>query len=123
LSVVLSVPQLQGALKISVHHLTNALFHYLLMSNEELAGWKGNAQHFSAQLGSLEYEAGVRGKCLSIINEMIEKFGDLSIQAILISSEKFLLNLPQSATVSTFSTILGALIDAESIPSVSGGLF
>lgn len=34
----------------------------------------------------MEYEAGVRGKCLSILNEMIEKFGDLAIQAILVAS-------------------------------------
>jgi len=71
LSVLLSVPQLQGALKVSSHHLTNALFHYLLLSNEEQAGWKVNPNHFSAQLGSLEYESGVRGRCISILNEMI----------------------------------------------------
>ena len=85
LSVLMSVSQLQGALKLSVHHLTNALFHYLLISDEEIDGWKTNAHHFSSQLGSLEYETGVRGKCLSILNEMIEKFSNLSIQAILIA--------------------------------------
>ena len=53
LSVLMSVSQLQGALKLSVHHLTNALFHYLLISDEEIDGWKNNAHHFSSQLGSL----------------------------------------------------------------------
>lgn len=71
ISVILSVPQIQGALRISTHHLTNAIFHYLLISNQELEGWKSNAHHFSSQIGSLEYEAGVRGKGLSILNEMI----------------------------------------------------
>jgi hypothetical protein len=47
------VPYLQGALRLSVHHLTNALFHYLLLSDEEAAGWKGNAQHFSSMSGAL----------------------------------------------------------------------
>ena len=70
----MSVPQLQGALKVSVHHIVNAIFHFLLLTNEEEAGWKTNPQHFNSQLGSLEYETGVRGKCLSILNEMIEKF-------------------------------------------------
>jgi hypothetical protein len=55
LSVLLSISQLQGALKLSPHHLTNALFHYLLISNQEIIGWKTNIQHFSAQIGSLEY--------------------------------------------------------------------
>ena len=68
ISVLLSIPQLQGALKVSTHHLTNALFHYLLISVEEQVGWRTNASHFSSQIGSLEYESGVRGKCLSILN-------------------------------------------------------
>ena len=37
-------------------------------------------------VSSLEYEAGVRGKSLSIINEMIEKYQDIAIQAVLIAS-------------------------------------
>lgn len=35
LSVLISIPHLQGAIRVSVHHLTNALFHYSLISNEE----------------------------------------------------------------------------------------
>lgn len=123
LSVLTSVSQLQGAIRVSVHHLTNALFHYMLVSGQELAGWKGNAQHFSGMVGNLEYESGVRGRCLGILNELIEKFGDMAIQAILVASEKFLLNLPQTSTLVTFQAILNAVIDSESLPSVSGGLF
>ena len=33
ISVLLSIPQLQGALKVSVHHIVNSIFHYLLMTN------------------------------------------------------------------------------------------
>lgn len=65
------MPQLQNGLRVSVHHLTNALFHYMLLSDEEVAGWKNNPQHFSAQSGSLEYESGVRGRALSMLNELI----------------------------------------------------
>jgi len=68
---LISNPQLQGALRVSVHHLTNALFHYALISNQECDGWKNNPHHFSALTNNMEYEAGVRGKCLSILNEMI----------------------------------------------------
>ena len=53
ISVLLSVPQLQGALKVSVHHIVNAIFHYLLLTIEEEAGWKSNPQHFNSQLGNL----------------------------------------------------------------------
>ena len=123
ISVLLSIPQLQGALKVSSHHLTNALFHYLLISVEEQVGWRTSANHFSSQIGSLEYESGVRGKCLSILNEMIEKYGNLAIQAILVASEKFLLNLPQSSTLSTFQAILNASIEVESLTIISGGLY
>jgi hypothetical protein len=31
LSVLTSIPQLQNALRLSTHHLTNALFHFMLM--------------------------------------------------------------------------------------------
>jgi hypothetical protein len=53
ISVILSVPQLSSALRISAHHLTNTIFHYLLISNEEVSGWKNNTHHFSSQIGSL----------------------------------------------------------------------
>lgn len=106
-----------------MHHLTNAIFHFLLLTNEEQAEWKTNPQHFSSQLGSLEYETGVRGRCLSILNEMIEKFESLAIQAILVASEKFLLNLPQNSTNTTLATILTAIVDIESLPAVSAGIY
>jgi len=54
---------------------------------------------------------------------MIEKYGNLAIQAILVASEKFLLNLPQSSTLSTFQAILNASIEVESLTIISGGLY
>jgi len=54
---------------------------------------------------------------------MIEKFGNLSIQAILVASEKFLLNLPQSSTLTTLTNILNASVDIESIPAISNNIF
>lgn len=116
------MPQLQGALRVSVHHLTNALFHYLLLGGEETNGWKNNAQHFSSQAGSLDYESGVRGRAVAILNELIEKFGDLAIQAILVASEKFLLNLPQAHSCATFAVVLKAIAD-EPLAQTTAGLF
>lgn len=71
LSVLTSIPQLQNALRLSTHHLTNALFHYMLMSEGELKGWKGNAHHFTGQGSSMDYELTVRSKCIGILNELI----------------------------------------------------
>ena len=47
----------------------------------------------------------------------------MAIQAILVVSEKFLLNLPQSSTNATFSTILNAVIEIDSLPMISAGLY
>jgi hypothetical protein len=58
----------------------------MLISDNELIGWKGNAQHFTGQSGSLDYELTIRNKCIGILNELIEKFGDLAIQAVLVIS-------------------------------------
>jgi hypothetical protein len=55
LSVLTSVPHLQNTLRLSVHHLTNALFHYMLLSEADLAGWKTNNQHFILQGGNMDY--------------------------------------------------------------------
>lgn len=95
LSVLTSIPQLQNAVRLSAHHLTNILFHFMMLGEEELAGWKANPQHFTTQGSSYDYELTVRSKCLGILNELIEKFGDLAIQALLVISEKFLLNLDE----------------------------
>ena len=67
----------------------------MMLGEEELAGWKGNPQHFTTQGSNYDYELTVRSKCLRILNELIEKFGDLAIQALLVISEKFLLNLDE----------------------------
>jgi hypothetical protein len=71
----------------------------------------------------MDYELTVRNKCLSILNEMIEKFGDFSIQAILVASEKFLLNLPEENTTSTLMMIAGSLADLASVSELSYGVY
>jgi hypothetical protein len=53
---------------------------------------------------------------------MIEKFGDLSIQAILVASEKFLLNLPQESSLSTFSMVLKVIAE-DSISEITSNFF
>ena len=40
---------------MGVHHLTNAVFHYLVIGQTELEGWKNNAGFFGAMISSLEY--------------------------------------------------------------------
>jgi hypothetical protein len=69
--VLTSIPQLQTTLRLSTHHLTNALFHYMLMSETDVLGWKANSQHFISQGGNMEYEPTIRNKAMSILNEMI----------------------------------------------------
>ncbi|HRC88013.1 MAG TPA: hypothetical protein PK413_20695, partial [Thermoanaerobaculia bacterium] len=123
LSVLTSVPQLHNAVRLSTHHLTNALFHFMLVGEGELAGWKANPTHFTTQGATYDYELTVRSKCLSILNELIEKFGDLAIQALLVISEKFLLNLNEEATTSTLNMIAGSLTDLAHVQAVSGGVF
>lgn len=54
---------------------------------------------------------------------MIEKFGDFSIQAILVASEKFLLNLPEENTTSTLLMIAGSLADLGSVSELSYGVY
>ena len=41
----------------------------------------------------------------------------------MVISEKFLLNIPQSSTVNTFSVILNAILDGEEVSSASGGFY
>ena len=57
------------------------------------------------------------------MNELIEKFGDLAIQAILVVSEKFLLNLDEEATSNTLSIIANSLTDLANIQGLTSGVF
>jgi hypothetical protein len=65
----------------------------------------------------------IRNKCIGILNELIEKFGDLAIQAILVTSEKFLLNLDEEATSKTLSIIANSLTDLANIQGLTSGVF
>jgi hypothetical protein len=58
----------------------------MLMSEDEVASWRSNPHHFIIQSSSMDYELTIRSKTLSIINELIEKYGDYAIQAILVVS-------------------------------------
>lgn len=97
-SVLTSIPQLNTAVKISIHHLTNFLFHCMLMPEFDLKFWKNNLQQFLSVNVINDYEVTIRNKALSILNELIEKCGDYAIQANLLISEKFLLNISESQT-------------------------
>jgi hypothetical protein len=65
----------------------------------------------------------IRNKCVGILNELIEKFGDLAIQAVLVISEKFLLNLDEEATTNTMASIANSLTDLTNIQNITGGVF
>ena len=49
LSVVISVPQLQNTVKLSCHHLTNCLFHFMLLTLQEEELWRENNGQFLGQ--------------------------------------------------------------------------
>jgi len=72
--------------KISIYHLTNVLFHYLLMTDSDYLLWKSNPHHFVQQTTNMDYELTIRNKTMAILNELIEKYGDHAIQAILVIS-------------------------------------
>ena len=49
----------------------------------------------------------LRGKVIPVINEFIEKYGDLALQAILIVCEKFLMNHEEAHTTQIINGLLG----------------
>ena len=55
LSVLTSIPQLHNAVRLSTHHLTNLLFHFMLLAEGDLAGWKNNPQQFTTQGATYDY--------------------------------------------------------------------
>jgi len=70
----------------------------MLMPEYDVIFWKNNLQQFLSANVINDYEVTIRNKALSILNELIEKCGDYAIQAILLISEKFLLNIPEQQT-------------------------
>lgn len=70
----------------------------MLMPEYDVIFWKNNLQQFLSANVINDYEVTIRNKTLSILNELIEKCGDYAIQAILLISEKFLLNIPEQQT-------------------------
>lgn len=70
----------------------------MLMPEFDVMFWKNNLQQFLSANVINDYELTIKNKALSILNELIEKCGDYAIQAILLISEKFLLNIPESQT-------------------------
>ena len=71
----------------------------------------------------MDYEMTVRNKCIGILNEMIEKFGDFAIQAILVVSEKFLLNLLEDSTTKTLTIIASSLADMNLLREITSGIY
>lgn len=70
----------------------------MLMPEYDVIFWKNNLQQFLSANVINDYEVTIRNKALSILNELIEKCGDYAIQAILLISEKFLLNISEQQT-------------------------
>lgn len=70
----------------------------MIMPEYDVIFWKNNLQQFLSVNTLNDYEVTIRNKALSILNELIEKCGDYAIQSILLISEKFLLNIPESQT-------------------------
>jgi len=78
----------------------------MLMPEYDVIFWKNNLQQFLSANVINDYEVTIRNKALSILNELIEKCGDYAIQAILLISEKFLLNIQESQTTESVKEIL-----------------
>ena len=70
----------------------------MMMPEYDALFWKNNLQQFLSANAINDYEVTIKNKALSILNELIEKCGDYAIQAILLISEKFLLNIPETQT-------------------------
>lgn len=70
LSVVIAVPQLQNTVKLSCHHLTNCLFHFMLFTSEEEELWRENNGQFLTQGYNID-ETTIRNRSLAILNELI----------------------------------------------------
>lgn len=51
----------------------------------------------------------MRGKILNALNEIIEKNGDYAIQALLVVSEKFLMNYSQAQTIENITKIMESM--------------
>ena len=95
--------------RVSMHHIVNVLFHFYMMQKSELQTWSYNSLYF---IGNPDYES-LRGKILNILNELIERNSDFAIQAILLISEKFLVNHPQSNTIDVIRKIMQSMNIAE----------
>lgn len=78
----------------------------MLMPEYDVIFYKNNLQQFLSANVINDYEVTIRNKALSILNELIEKCGDYAIQAILLISEKFLLNIPEAQTTESVKDIL-----------------
>lgn len=95
LSVLSSSNMLRVCVKLSLFHIINALFHYFILSAEEIETWHTNPLYY---VSATEHES-IRGKILSVLNDLIEKYQDYAIQGLLIIGEKFLANYSQASTL------------------------
>jgi hypothetical protein len=55
ISVLTSIPQLNTAIKVSIHHLTNVLFHFMMLPEFDTLFWKNNAQQFLIMNTNVDY--------------------------------------------------------------------
>lgn len=91
--------------KVSIYHTINALFHYYILSDEEFKNWTLNSSYF---INAPDHES-IRGKILNTLNEIIERNGDYAIQALLVISEKFLMNYSQAHTIENVIKIMDSM--------------
>lgn len=71
----------------------------------EAKNWDCQTHYF---INSQDHE-GLRSKVLNVLNELIEKYNDQAIQAILVIAEKFLMNYPQAHTLKVLETIFQSM--------------
>lgn len=109
ISTVVSIPSLFNVVKASSYHLINCLFSFMLLSRFELSNWMNNPQIFMPYLHNSEDITTLRSKSLAVVNELIEKYESVAIQAILLISEKFLLDQSEKETTKNIKEIYSKL--------------
>lgn len=86
MSTMMSIPALHNVLRYSLYHLVNCLYHYAIITHFDLSNWRNNPLHFMPSSHNNEEIQTVRLKVLAIFNELIEKFEDMALQALLLIS-------------------------------------
>ncbi|EGR32294.1 hypothetical protein IMG5_089160 [Ichthyophthirius multifiliis] len=95
-STLVTKDTLYMLIKLAVFPIINALSHFILLTKDQERQWVYEPNQFVSDDEDEQNMRSIRNLALQLIFQLIDKFGDITIQALMIVAEKFMMNFDEA---------------------------